>query len=181
MHELGTGTELAPLFNCFQVARQTNRRRWLKLCGPTATIGEKSIGVLSDKRHKQHVPERESFLNKHGILRVCEFLSQRHQTQHIATSGQGHHDAVKKVDLECTLHVMSSCTELAPLFNCFKATGQTSRRTWLQLCDPTAPVGAQLGRGVKNESYRFVCPIVVFMVWISLVMETPEIVQKNKF
>ena len=56
----------------------------------------------------------------------------------------------------------------------------TLNYTWKVKCQVKCH-GCAVGRGVKNESYRFVCPIVVFMVWVSLVMETPKIVQKNKF
>ena len=57
---------------------------------------------------------------KHGILQVCEFLGWRHQTRHIGTPGQGHHDAVYKNDLRCTLHVLGTCTEFAPIFIYFR-------------------------------------------------------------
>ena len=35
-----------------------------------------------------------------------------------------------------------------------------------------------VGRGVKNESYRFVCAVVVFMDWVSLVMEHQKLLKK---
>ena len=89
-------------------------------------MGTIFIRVPSDKRHKQHVPERGNF--KHGILRVCEFLSWRHQTRRIGTSGQGHHHTIYKndgVQIARAWHVHRICTSCY----LFQAVGQTNRVT----------------------------------------------------
>ena len=80
---------------------------------------------------------------KHGILRVCEFLSWRPQTRHIGTSWQGHHDAVYKNDLGCTLHVLVCTCAPADAPQCF-----VSRERPDGLC-------LNVVRGYRFISYEF--------------------------
>ena len=138
MHVLGTCKEFGPLF-IFQGCRPASGRIRLKLCGLMASIGgQYSLGYPVISGTSSTCQRGGNF--KHGILRVCEFLSWRHQTRRIGTSGQGHHHAVYKNDVVHVArawHVHRICTS----FYLFQAAGQTNRLTRLKIREYTALMG----------------------------------------
>ena len=80
--------QILHLISFFQAAGQTSGRIRLILCGPMDTIwGQYSLGhpVISGTSSTC----QRGGIFKHGIIRVCEFLSWRPQTRHIGTSWEG--------------------------------------------------------------------------------------------
>ena len=94
MHVLGTCTRFAPHF----IFSGCRANQWT----------EATQTLWADGHHRGQYSL--------GYPVISGTSSTRQRGENTGTSGQGHHDAVYKNDLGCTLHVLGTCIEFAPLF-----------------------------------------------------------------
>ena len=101
------------------------------------------LGVPSDKRHRQHVPKMENFLNI-GSSKFMNFWAGNTKLGAYAHLDWGTMTLYKKNTWGAHRTCWTGAQNLHLFFIFFQDVGQANGRTWLKLRKPTALVGGHV-------------------------------------